>query len=512
MQTLYQQRNAPCGSKVFANPVPYRRMCQKYTVIASRLRGSPPSLAVTLFLVMLLPLLLVTALTGWYSIAQLERQTRERMQQDIELVARAIRLPLSHAMERGYRRTVQQALESAFSIDRVYGVYVYDSEGNTVAANGIRRGAVNTDTAARIASRGERQGGFDQVAGEQLFSYFVPLTDAGGRISGLLQVTRQGSDFDNYLSELRRQSLLVLAVSGLVLALLLFLGHRWVVGSRLLAIEGGLKRIGQGDLGHRLASRGAREFRHLADSINRMLDAIESSRSELARMGELLHRSEKMAALGQLAGGVAHELGSPLSTIDGKAQRLLRRADLAEPVRRAVETVRHEAQRMERIIRQLLDFGRCNTLELRAVPAEQPLLAASRQLQGDCGVSVELDLEGEWPVVAVDSVRVDQALGNLLLNACQAAQRRVRAQIALDGPWLCYHIDDDGPGIDPADSARLFEPFFTTKPVGQGTGLGLAVAHAAARDHGGVIEQGASALGGARFTLKLPIEAEALDG
>lgn len=468
-------------------------------------RGSP-SLATTLILVLLLPLMLTTALTGWYSIANLENQTEARMQKDIELVARAIRLPLSHALEQGYYRTVRQALDSAFSIDRVYGAYVYDSEGSTIAASGFPQGAVDTDKAAELASRGIRQGEFDHMAGEEVFSYFVPLTDGGGRINGLLQVTRQGSDFDDYLKELRSHTLLVLLVSGLVLASILLLGYRWVVGRHLRTIEDGLERIGKGELRHRLPRNGAREFRHLSTTINQMLDAIESSQRQLTRLGERLHRAEKMAALGQLAAGVAHELGSPLSTVDGKAQRLLRRDDLPDSARQALQTLRLEAARMEQIIRQLLDFGRANPLERRRVQAGLPLRLASERLAQDSPVPIQLELgDDDYPQIDVDSMRLDQALSNLLLNAIQAAQSRVRTCISQNAGWICYHIDDDGPGIAPGIRSHLFEPFFTTKPVGQGTGLGLAVAHAAARDHGGEIEISESPLGGARFTLKLPM-------
>jgi two-component system, NtrC family, sensor kinase len=473
-----------------------------------RLSRGSPSLATTLILVLLLPLMLATALTGWYSITNLERQTEVRMQKDIELVARAIRLPLSHALERGYQRTVQQALDSAFSIDRVYGVYVYDSEGSTVAASGFRQGTVDTDKAAQLASRGVRQGEFDRMAGEEVFSYFVPLTDAGGRINGLLQVTRQGSDFDDYLMELRHHTLMVVLVSGLVLASILLLGHRWVVGRHLRSIELSLERIGNGDLEHRLPRRGAREFRHLSATINQMLDAIETSQAQLTRLGERLHRSEKMAALGQLAAGVAHELGSPLSTVDGKAQRLLRREDLPDSARQALHTLRREAARMELIIRQLLDFGRANPLQRSQIRAERPLRAACERLAQGSPVPVHLELKDHYPLIRVDSVRLDQALSNLLDNALQAAKQQVRAGIEQDGNWLCYQIDDDGPGVASDIRPHLFEPFFTTKPVGQGTGLGLAVAHAAARDHGGEIEISQTPMGGARFTLKLPMQAE----
>ena len=473
------------------------------SLIFHPLCSPPPSLATSLLLVMLLPMLAVTALTGWYSIAHLERQTHERMQQDIELIARAIRLPLSHALDRGYRRTVQQALDSAFSIDRVYGVYVYDNEGNTIATAGVRQDNVDSDKVAKLAGEGE-QGEFGRMAGEEVYSYFVPLTDAGGRISGLLQVARHGSDFDDYLGQLRRHTLLVLLVSALLLITLLLAGHRWVVGRHLRGIEAGLRRIGEGELQHRLPSRGAREFRHLTLIINQMLDAIEASREQLAMLGARLHQSEKMAALGQLAAGVAHELGSPLSTVDGKAQRLLRRTDLPTGTWQALETIRRETARMEHIIRQMLDFSRSNPLDRRMISADQPLHTARAQQRANRAITLEIAAEGAPPLLGVDPIRLDQALANLLRNACQAAHTRVVASLSWDEQHVYYHIDDDGLGISEEARKHLFEPFFTTKPVGEGTGLGLAVAHAAARDHGGQITLGSSPLGGARFTVVIP--------
>jgi signal transduction histidine kinase len=456
-----------------------------------------------LLLVLLLPLLAVTTLTGWYAIAHIESQTHQRMQQDIELVARAIRLPLNHALDRGYQRTVQQALDSAFSIDRVYGVYVYDNEGNTIAASGYPQGNVDTDKVATLTVEGE-QGEFGRMDGEEVFSYFVPLTDAGGRISGLLQVTRHGSDFDDYLGQLRRHTVLVVLVSALFLVSMLLAGHRWVVGRHLRGIEAGLQRIGRGDLRHRLKSRGAREFRQLSHTINQMLDAIEASREQLATMGARLHQSEKMAALGQLAAGVAHELGSPLSTVDGKAQRLMRREDLPQGAHSSLRTIRGEARRMERIIHQMLDFGRTNPLNCSLIPADQPLRSARAQHTPKCSATITLVVEPGAPLLAVDSMRLDQALGNLLLNASQAARTRINLSLTWDDRSVYYHIDDDGHGIAADAREHLFEPFYTTKPVGEGTGLGLAVAHAAARDHGGEILLDDSPLGGARFTLVLP--------
>ena len=488
-----------------------------FNTLYSWLRSLPAlSLRTALLTAVLVPFLGITLLTGWYSSAQLEKHAVKRMQEDIELVARAIRLPLSHALERGYERTVQRALDSAFSIDRVYGAYVYGKAGELVAESGELRAPVKSKRAARLADQGQRSGNFEQAEGERVFSYFVPLTDSGGRIIGLLQVTRKGSDFDRYLGKVRFHTLAVVAIAGLTLALIVVLGHRWIVGRYLTAVQAGLSRIREGDFSHRLALRGPKELRLLATAVNRMAEAIQRSHAALAQqrereaaLRERLHQSEKMAALGQLAAGVAHELGSPLSTVDGKAQRLLRRTDLPEPAIAGLGVIRRESERMTRLIRQLLDFGRANPLQRYTTPADHPLRSAVANLENPArGVSVHLQAPSQLGDICIDILRLEQALRNLIENACQAAASEVICRVMMTPGEVRYEVIDDGPGIAAEDSPRLFEPFFTTKPVGQGTGLGLAIAHAAARDHGGWLEVTTAAGGGACFTLGLPQSAE----
>lgn len=481
----------------------------------------PLPLSLTLLVTVLLPFLAVMGLTGWYSINLLERNSRDRMQEDIELIARAIRLPLSHALERGYEETIKRALESAFTIDRVYGVYVYDRLGKTIYASGAREPSMGSEQAVRIANRGELQGEFARVGKEAVFSYFVPLVDAGEQISGLLQITRRGSDFDNYLSKLRTHSLSVLIISAIILTLIILLGYRWTLGRHLVAVKSGLARIRSGELRHRFDPKGPREMQLLAGGINEMLNAIARSSEALAaqkdreaELTEKLHQSEKLAALGQLSAGVAHELGSPLSTVDGKAQRALRHGDRLPPaVMDALAAIRRESARMERIIRQLLDFGRSNPLDRRTVAACQPLLSALKRVANPASIRVDEKISPDTKTqsVKVDLIRLEQALTNLLQNAFQAARARVVVSCEICPEGVRYCFEDDGPGISDDDFPHLFEPFFTTKPVGQGTGLGLAVAHAAARDHGGAIEVSHTDNGGARFCLLLPQREDAAD-
>jgi len=476
----------------------------------------PFSLRAALLLFMLAPLALLGTIAGMYGLGGLERQVEARMQEDIELVARAIRLPLSHALERDRAGSVQQALDSAFRIDHVYGAYVYDDRGELIASSGPRSPSVASRSEARAVTATGSHGEYAERGGHEVFSYFVTLTDSAGRISGLLQVTRDGADIQAYLGTIRSRALSLLVLLVLTASLLVVIGHHRAVGRHFRRLEAATNRIRGGERARRMPLAGPREVRALAGQVNAMLDAIDRSQAELdrhrreqQRLESRLRESEKLAAVGRLAAGVAHELGTPLSVIGGHAQRAQRRGGNSESGT-ALTAIRCEVGRMERIVRQLLDFGRTN--KLRTAPEAADRIARTATARALTGVGSQVDparvgVHGPSPapMLEVDRTRLEQALENLVANALQAAtDARVRVSWFAGETGAGFTIDDDGPGVAAADRSRIFEPFFTTKPVGEGTGLGLAVAHGAVADHGGAILLEDSPLGGARFRICLP--------
>jgi signal transduction histidine kinase len=472
------------------------------------------NLRIALLGFVLIPVMMIIMLGGSYSLQNLERQVEARMQEDIELIARAIRLPLSYALEQNRIGSIERALTSAFRIDRVYGAYVYDHTGRQIASSGTPAAQVKTEQAARIAAEGSRHGEFGRAGTERIFSYFVPLTDTGGRINGLLQVTRRGSEFSDYISIMRGQALIGLAGICIVLVVFVLVGHYGAVGRHLRNIKNGMIQIGSGESCHRIPVQGPSEIRVLTGGINAMIGRITKSQKELEHRRERelelrirLQQSEKMAAIGQLASGIAHELGTPLSTVDGKSQQILRKDDLPGTIRRALQQIRIEVARMEQIIRQLLDFGRRNPLKYTQINCNILIKTALDRIEPEIkSKNVEVMMEkSNIPVrVNVDPIRIEQALTNLLQNAIQACNKRIKISWFAEPDKIQIMIEDDGPGIDEDKISSIFNPFFTTKPVGQGTGLGLSVAHAAVTDHGGDIEAGYSnTLGGACFRITL---------
>ena len=238
---------------------------------------------------------------------------------------------------------------------------------------------------------------------------------------------------------------------------------------------------------------------------------LQQSNSALAEARESLTRSEKLATVGQLAAGVAHEVGNPLGAIGGYAS--LARARLAggggDPeVIDWIERIETEVRRIDRIVRELLDFARPSGVAPGPVDvgaAVEGALRLARVQPRFQGVDVELDMPSDLPPVRAEEGRLAQLFLNLLLNAGDAmgGSGRVRIRASKEAGAVVVVVADSGPGIPPGDLGRVFDPFFTTKPPGEGTGLGLAVCHGIAESFGGVISVANGEGAGAVFTLRL---------
>ncbi|WP_313089005.1 ATP-binding protein [Pseudomonas sp.] len=472
-----------------------------------------------LVLKVVVPLVAIMFGFSYLMLWTVERNSERRLQEEVELVARAVRLPLSDSLERKHDRTMQQVLESVLGVGRVYGAYLYDDAGELVAYAGAMLPDQDQSSIQALTADGKRRGGYQRIRGQAVYSYFLPLEQSGGRINGLLQVTRRWSDFERDTHRLR----LIAGVSSGLLSLLavgiVLLGHWSAIGRHLQQLTQSMTRVAAGDREHRAPSTGPGEIAVLGLALNRMLDSIAAAEQQMseqkAREAELearLRRSQQLAAVGRLAAGVAHELGSPLSVIDGKAQRVLRSETLEDGPRKGLLQIRSQVQRLSGIVRQLLEFGRAAGRPVRRMPADVLAHSAAAAVADELAtleVQLRVEAPGETLHCEVDPPRFEQALTNLLRNAAQASPGgQIRLRWWRDAGHLLFQVEDDGPGVAEADRAALFEPFFTTKPVGQGSGLGLAVAHGVVAECGGSIELVDSPLGGAAFRISLALAHE----
>jgi PAS domain S-box-containing protein len=253
--------------------------------------------------------------------------------------------------------------------------------------------------------------------------------------------------------------------------------------------------------------------------------SIKRDVTESRLMRQHLHDTQRFQAVGQLAGGIAHEANNQMTVVLGASQFLLRRPDLAASARQDIELIRRAAERTASITQQLLAFSRRQVLELRDVDLNrvvqniEPVLR--RSLAENHELIVRLKLRDA--VVRADPRQLEQVLLNLTLNARDAMAAGGRLTIETDGVELAAEdiasegdgpapgayavvvVKDTGHGMDRATMQRAFEPFFTTKGVGEGTGLGLSVVHGIVNQSGGTIRVESELGKGTTFTLYLPV-------
>ena len=263
-----------------------------------------------------------------------------------------------------------------------------------------------------------------------------------------------------------------------------------------------------------------------SNGASRGVVVILKDMSDVKEQQERLLQAARLADIGQLAAGVAHEINTPLASIALRAESLLRSAsdprlqaiDSFKNFGRYLKTIDEEIFRCKKIISALLDFSRVRKPEVRETDlnglAEKASDLVGHQMRLK-QVALELRLDPDLPRVPADDGQLRQAIIALLMNALDATSGGGRVEVSTrregDGA-VSLTVADDGPGITPEHLGKIFSPFFTTKPVGQGTGLGLAICHGIVTAHGGEVRVESEAGRGARFSLVLPLAPTRLGG
>lgn len=472
------------------------------------------SLRLTLVLSIVVPLVVFSGVAIYVGLGAVEENLNDRLREDLELVARAVSGPLSQAMSDGDEIVMGESLKSIFRIGRVFGASVFDEDGQQVASLGVADSDVTrSDSAERVIASGKVGGAFRRVDGVSVFSQFTPLIAADGRIQGLLQVTRKRSDFHELVASSRIWAIIIWSMVSLMVIFIVVLGHYGAVGRHVSRLLGIMERMAPGHWQVEEEPAGPRELRQIHQGLRnmgeRMMNAETEIRESVARERELaeqLEYQEKVAMIGRVAGGVAHELGAPLSVIQGRAN-ILGRSDMPDGARRHLKDIELQVERMTLIIQQLLDCFRHvpdSRRKTDLVATAMEVLDRIREEPRCQEVEIRSEMPHSQADILAEPTRLQMACVNIIRNACQAARSIVTVTLARhEGLWE-LRVDDDGPGIEEAMRDRIFEPFFSTRAAGEGTGLGLAVVGSVLKEHGGRIEVGTNPSGGCRMSTFWP--------
>ena len=302
-----------------------------------------------------------------------------------------------------------------------------------------------------------------------------------------------------HAEQLRDRSV-IWTVACFALAIVLAAGlGAWLTRSMVRRVErlrDGTRRLGTGDLTTRIELDGHDEFSELAAAFNQMAARLASEQAALIR-------SQKLASIGHVAAGVAHELNNPLLVILGYSKLLRVEAGSSSEELRIIED---EARQCQRIVQGLLDLARPHQLEVESVDLTELVREAVERMQGAGALDDrEVTLLSHAPVfVSADAGSLRQVIANVLTNATEATppSGKITIETRVDSDHSTLTVTDDGPGVAPEILQNVFDPFVTTKP--RGTGLGLSIAQAIVDAHGGTISISSSPSSGTLVLLQLP--------
>jgi signal transduction histidine kinase len=479
---------------------------------------------------------LVMTLAATWSLVERQRTQTAQGRRETRAYALALRLALEPAFRDPDRSRVQQIIDRISHEPKIYGVLVYDARGRPLFASAPVRLADSLPSArVRQVLASGRTAGVQRSIGEQeVYSVLEPVREDGARAAGVLEVVQPRSFLSRERARITLRfvtstTLLLLAVTVLIHGLV-----RRLVARPLTRLVDGVRALGRGELSYRIREEfPGLELTELAQEFNRMAGHLAEAQQRLVAEAEervelerKLRQTEKLAAVGHLAAGLAHEIGAPLHVIRGRAETLIRREAEPEVRRRHLGIIVEQIGRITLIVRNLLELS-----QRREPVAQETGLAAlaERVLElldaelARARIRVERDYAVPGTVMG-DSQLLHQVVLNLLLNAIQALETvegerwlAVRTEpAALPGAApgetveaVALVVEDSGPGIPEDLLPQIFDPFFTTKPPGEGSGLGLAVATGIAVEHGGRIEaanrRGAP---GAVFRVVIPVRPE----
>jgi len=477
-----------------------------------------------IFIIIFLCIFLILIIEGFYSVYR-----------EIKLFKRKINrnaLVIGHAM----RNMVQYIWEIGGQDDALEMIQLSNKKNESVKIKWVWLDALPEDIYAPSVSKKILNFILDNPDSTYFEFYkrkkgncytYIPVKTYTNR-KGAIEISESLINLYQYIySTIFRTIILISVLLFIFIIVMIFFGYSYL-GKPLSLLIDKTKRIGSGDLTESTLLKRKDELYELNQALNVMCRQLSEAREALRMeskkritMLENLHHTERLATIGQLSAGIAHELGTPLNIISGISQLLIKKKQIDQKTINYCQSILKEVKYMTNIIQQLLDFARPKAKKNRTVNIYHLIKQVIVMLKSAINDRIKIKIHSKDNIlINIDQFQIQQVIINILMNAIQSMNdggnidiefQKIKTHLPSESSskkkdFLNLSIKDEGEGISKENIKLIFDPFFTTKDVGKGTGLGLSIVYRILNDHGGWIDVESKKGKGSKFLIYLPLE------
>jgi two-component system NtrC family sensor kinase len=464
---------------------------------------------------------------GYFHIVTRRDILTRKMKVEVRSIGRTLKVPLEKISLPREMEYLQELIDTVEEYEKTLGIVVYHQARNLTFRSRSLREEIEPYLVLIKKSIQEDlpQEEFRVYKKDPVFAHAFPLKNRTGKNIGGVAVLQYTSFMDK---DMRRAEwsifIAILILMGGTVTFVLFGTRKWI-SEPISQLMGGVKNLAKGHFNTHFVLSRKDEISELAQAFNQMAVDLKGAQERIVQEAETklelergLRQSEKLATIGQLASGLAHEMGTPLNIIGGRAELMKKKMDAKEGAQKNLDIIIQQTERITKIIQQLLGFVRKKKPEWKVIPVKAILKNTLDFLDHQIrrqGVSVAEEIEDNLPPVLGDSDQLQQVFLNLILNAIQAmpeggtlrvsaSSKRISKEEVegTERPCVEVSIEDTGMGMVKEALANIFNPFFTTKDTG--TGLGLMVSQGIIQDHEGWIDVKSEIGKGSVFKVYIP--------
>jgi two-component system NtrC family sensor kinase len=482
-------------------------------------------------LTLCLSLIIILVLSGYGYFHILSRRDIliRKMKVEVTGIGQSLKISLEKISLQREKEYVQDLINSIDKYQKTLGVMVYHPRENLIFHSESVEGETGPflELIKKTIKENNPQEEFTVYKKTSIFSYAFPLKDKRGKNIAGVAILQQMSFAEEEIRKAKWTIFItILILIGGTVVSILFVTRKWIT-LPISQLMDGIKQMAKGQLNTRIDMKRKDEISELAQAFNQMAMDLQKAQEKMIQEADTklelersLRHSDKLATIGQLASELAHEIGTPLNIISGRAELMQRRLEDKEESRKNLDVILLQTGRITKIIQQLLGFVRKKrpertTLNIGAL-LEGALEFLEPQIQKQ-KVQVVMDIKEGLPSVIGDPDQLQQVFLNLLLNAVQSMPEGGVLRLSTSPKWISKEgleeeqrqyvevwVEDTGVGMEKEVMENIFQPFFTTKDNEKGTGLGLTVSQGLVQDHEGWIEAKSEMGKGSVFKVYLP--------